>query len=324
MLRKLSTAALVAFALGLPASAWAQTYPERPVRLVVPYAPGGGGGFVAQALSDFLSEKWGQRVYVDNKPGAGSALGIDLVAKSKPDGYSFIFMTSDGISVLPAVKPSVPYKVPEDFSFVAGVVTYSYSITAYGGLPYKTIAEMVAWAKANPGKIRFGSSGVGSGTHLTGELIGRTAGIEMVHIPFNGAGPGVTAIVGGHIDLLVSTPSVVVPHIEAGKVRSLATTDKERHMNLPNVPTLVEAGLPALDVVGYYGVLAPAGTPEPILQRWRDGIQDALKDQKFTERMAQLGFKKSFLPGEDFKKFLVNDLERWKGIAKAGNITVPE
>jgi len=311
-------------ALGLTTTATAQNYPDRPVRLVVPYAPGGGGGFVAQALSDFLSEKWGQRVYIENKPGAGSALGIDNVAKSKPDGYSFIFMTSDGISVLPAVKPSVPYKVPEDFSFVAGIVTYSYSITAFGELPYKTMGEMIAWAKANPGKIRIGNSGTGSGTHLTGELIGRTAGIQVVHVPFSGAGPGVTAVVGGHIDLLISTPSVVVPHIEAGKVRSLATTDKERHMNLTNVPTLVEAGLPALDVVGYYGVLAPAGTPEPILQKWRDGIQDAMKDQKFTERMAQLGFKKSFLPGDDFKKFLVNDLERWKRISKEGNITVPD
>lgn len=322
MLRTALAATLIALGLQTPVSA--QTYPDRPVRLVVPYAPGGGGGYVAQALSEFLSEKWGQRVYVDNKPGAGSALGIDLVAKSKPDGYSFVHMTSDGISVLPAVKPSVPYKVPEDFSFVAGIVTYSYSITAAGDRPYKTMAEMIAWAKANPGKIRVGNSGVGSGTHLTGELIARTAGIEMVHVPFSGAGPGVTAVVGGHIDLLISTPSVVVPHIEAGKVRSLATTDKERHMNLPNVPTLVESGLPALDVVGYYGILGPAGIPEPILQKWREGIQDAHKDPKFTERMAQLGFTKGTLAGDAFKKFLVDDLNRWKQIAKESNITVQE
>ena len=299
MLRTAFAASLIA--LGLLAPASAQTYPERPVRLVVPYAPGGGGGYVAQALSDFLSEKWGQRVYVDNKPGAGSALGIDLVAKSKPDGYTFVHMTSDGISVLPAVKPTVPYKVPEDFSFVAGIVTYSYSITAAGDRPYKTMAEMIAWAKANPGKVRVGNSGVGSGTHLTGELIARTTGTEMVHVPFSGAGPGVTAVVGGHIDLLISTPSVVVPHIEAGKVRSLATTDKERHMNLPNVPTLVESGLPALDVVGYYGILGPAGIPEPILQKWREGIQDAHKDPKFIERMAQLGFTKGTLAGDALK-----------------------
>ena len=322
MLRTALAATLIA--LGLQASASAQTYPDKPVRLVVPYAPGGGGGFVAQALSDYLSEKWGQRVYIENKPGASSALGIDNVAKSKPDGYSFIFMTSDGISVLPAVKPTVPYKVPEDFSFVAGVVTYSYSITAFGELPYKTMGEMIAWGKANPGKIRIGNSGTGSGTHLTGELIARTTGIQVVHIPFNGAGPGVTAIAGGHIDLLVSTPSGVVPHIQSGKVRSLATTDKVRHTVLTDVPTLVEAGLPALDVVGYYGVLAPAGTPEPMLQKWRDGIRDALQDQKFSDRMAQLGFTKSFLPGDGFKKFLVDDLNRWKRIATEGNITVPE
>ncbi len=323
MLRALLAAVTATF-IGLPASASAQNYPDKPVRLVVPYAPGGGGGYVAQALSDFLSDKWGQRVYIENKPGAGSALGIDNVAKSKPDGYSFIFMTSDGISVLPAVKASVPYKVPEDFSYVAGIVTYSYSITAFGKLPYKTLPEMIAWAKANPGKVRYGSSGVGSGTHLTGELLARTAGIEMVHVPFNGAGPGVTAIAGGHIDLLISTPSVVVPHIENGTLRSLATTDKERHMNLPDVPTLIEAGLPAFDVVGYYGVLAPAGTPEPMLQKWRDGIKEAEENPKFIERMKQLGFKRAFLPGEGFKTFLVNDLNRWKGIAKAGNIVLPD
>lgn len=294
------------------------------MRLVVPYAPGGGGGFVARVVGDILSERFGQNVLVDNKPGAGSALGIDYVAKSKPDGYTFLFMTSDGISVLPAVKATVPYKVPEDFTFVAGLVTYSYAISAYSKLPYKTMAEMIAWAKANPGKVRYASSGVGSGTHLTGELMARAAGIEMVHVPFNGAGPAITAAVGGHVDLIIVTPSGVKPHIDAGSLTALATTDATRHANLPNTQTLVEAGLPQLNVTGYYGIMAPAGTPEPVLQRWRKELEAVGNDPRYIQRMAELGFTRAFLPGDAFKTFLVNDLNRWKGVAKSANIVVTD
>jgi tripartite-type tricarboxylate transporter receptor subunit TctC len=325
MLRTIVAASLAALGfVVLPASAPAQTYPEKPMRLVVPYAPGGGGGFVARVAADILTEKFGQTVIVDNKPGAGSALGIDLVAKSKPDGYTFIFMTSDGISVLPAVKATVPYKVPEDFSFVAGLVTYSYAISAYSPLPYKTMGEMIAWAKANPGKVRYASSGVGSGTHLTGELISRAAGIDMVHVPFNGAGPAITAAVGGHVDLVIVTPSGVKPHIDAGRLTALATTDTQRHPNLPNTQTLVEAGLPQLNVTGYYGILAPVGTPEPILARWRKEIKDLGDDPRYIKRMEELGFTRAYLPGDAFRKFLVDDLNRWKGVAKAANITVTD
>lgn len=322
MLRIVAAASLAALGiLAAPTSSFSQSYPERPIRLVVPYAPGGGGGFVARVVADLLTEKMGANVIVENKPGAGSALGIDYVAKSKPDGYTFIFMTSDGISVLPAVKSTVPYRVPEDFSYVAGLVTYSHLISAYSKLPYRTMEEMIAWAKANPGKVRYASPGVGSGPHLTGELLSRAAGITMVHVPFNGAGPAITAVVGGHVDLVIGTVSGVKPHIDAGSLTALALSAKERHPNIPDTPTLVEAGLKQ-DVIGYYGIMAPAGTPEPILERWRKELKALESDSRYVASMAELGFTIAYLSGDAFKTFLVDDLNRWKDIAKSANVTV--
>jgi tripartite-type tricarboxylate transporter receptor subunit TctC len=322
MLRTFMAAALVVLGFGSPAAA--QTYPDKPVRLVVPFAPGGGGGFVARVLADHLAEKWGQSVFIDNKPGAGSALGIDFVAKSKPDGYNMIFVTSDGVTFLPAVKPVMPYRVPEDFSYVAGLVTFCYGVAAYSKLPFKTMGEMIAYGKANPGKLRFASAGAGSGTHLTGELISRATGINMVHVPYNGAGPAIIGAVGGHVDLVLVTPSVIKPQVDAGALVALAVTDKDRHPNLPEAQTMIEAGMPDLTVTGYYGILAPAGTPEPILEKWRKGLEEALHDPKVAERMVQLGFVRAFLPGDQFRDFLVKDLERWKAVAKAANISLPD
>jgi tripartite-type tricarboxylate transporter receptor subunit TctC len=324
-LQKLAAAALATFGIvGLSLPATAQNYPDRPVRIVVPYAPGGGGGAIALMTADYLSKHIGQNVVVENKPGAGSALGLDLVAKSKPDGYTLALMTSDGISILPAVKKSMPYKVPDDFAYLAGVVKYSYAFALYGKLPHKSMTEVLAWAKANPGKFRYATAGIGGGAHLMGALVEKTAGVQMVHVPYNGGGPAITGVVGGHVDAIIVTPAIVKPHHDTGALRAVATTDKARHPNLPEAQTLDEAGLKGLVVTGYYGFLAPAGTPEPILDKLRSHIKTMLDDPGIIAQIDKLGFQRAFITGEPFKKFLMDDLARWKDVAVTANISLPD
>jgi tripartite-type tricarboxylate transporter receptor subunit TctC len=314
--------ALASFVAVTLTPALSQDYPSRPIRIIIPFAPGGGSDLTARPLADFMTKRLGQPVVAENKPGAGSALGIDYVAKSKPDGYTLLWQTSDGISVLPAVKASLPYRVPEDFAWVAGFVTYSHVIAVNPDRPYKTLQELIAWAKDNPGKVRFGSSGLGNGAHLVGELFAHTAGIKLVHVPFNGGGPAVTAAVGGHIDMVMLTPSSTKTHIDAGRLLAFATTQANRDPLLPNVPTLAEAGLPGLVMGGYYGMLAPAGTPEPILAKLRGEIQAMMKEPVIMDRIASFGLKAAYLSGEDYRAFMVRDLERWKGVAKAANVVL--
>ncbi len=186
---------------------------------------------------------------------------------------------------------------------------------------YKTLAELIAWAKANPGQVRFGSSGLGNGAHLVGELFAHTAGIKLVHVPFNGGGPAVTAAVGGHIVVML-TPSSTKTFIDAGRLLALATTQAGRDPLLPNVPTLAEAGLPGLVMGGYYGMLAPAGTPEPVLAKLRGKIQAMMKEPAIMDRIASFGLKAAYLSGEDYRAYMVRDLERWKGVAKAANVVL--
>ena len=314
--------ALAALAAVTSTPALAQDYPSRPIRIIIPFAPGGGSDLTARPLADFMTPRLGQPVVVENKPGGGSSIGIDTVAKAKPDGYTLLWQTSDGISVLPAVKANLPYRVPEDFAWVAGFVTYSHVIAVNADRPYKTLQELIAFAKENPGKVRFGSSGTGNGAHLVGELFAHTAGIKLVHVPFNGGGPAVTAAVGGHIDMVMLTPSSTKTFIDSGRLLALATTQAGRDPLLPNVPTLAEAGMPGLVMGGYYGMLAPAGTPEPILAKLRAEIQAMMKEPAIMERIGSYGLRPAYLSGEDYRAFMVRDLARWKDVAKTANVVL--
>jgi tripartite-type tricarboxylate transporter receptor subunit TctC len=212
--------------------------------------------------------------------------------------------------------------VPEDFAWVAGFVTYSHVIAVNADRPYKTLKELIAYAKENPGKIRFGSSGMGNGAHLVGELFAHTAGIKLTHVPFNGGGPAVTAAVGGHIDMVMLTPSSTKTFIDSGRLLALATTQAGRDPILPNVPTLAEAGLPGLVMGGYYGMLAPAGTPEPILAKLRSEMQAMMKVPAIMDKIASYGLKAAYMSGEDYRAFMVKDLARWKDVAKAANVVL--
>ena len=325
-MRKLLIASLFALGfVGQPAPAPAEDYPTRPIRLVVPFPPGGGTDLAGRLTADFLTQRLGQSIVVENKPGAGSAIGIDLVAKSKPDGYTLSWASSDGISMLPAWKASMPYRIPQDFEFVAiAARTSGVAVGVNPKLPFKTIADLIAYAKANPGKLRYSTLGVGTSAHLAGALISKAAGIEMVHVPYQGSAPAVTAAVGGFVDFVLAGTSSVKPYADSGQLRALATFEMRRNPAAPDVPTLEESGMPGVSAVNYYGILAPAGTPEPIIARIAKEIAEMQKDAKTVERLRSLGIEPAFHTGAEYKDLMITDLAKWKDVSKSANIVLGE
>ncbi len=321
-MRRLFAALTVALAVSAgsqPLSA--QDYPSRPVRVVVPFAAGGGTDLVGRIVAQELTKRLGQQFFIENKPGAAAQTGTDLVAKSPADGYTLLWTVTDGLSVLPAVKASVPYKIPEDFAFIAGVLQVPFAVTVNAKLPVKSMAELVAYAKANPDKLNFGSAGIGSAPHMGIALMSAAAGISMVHVPFNGLGPMANALVAGTVDIGLVTPTQVKPHADSGTLRVLALTGKTRSPVLPDVPTLQQSGLNVTTIVGY-GLSAPAGTPEPIQARLKKVISEMIADKEVTARLSGLGYETNLQIGDAYKDFIVNDLEQWRGVAKAANIKI--
>jgi|KBSSwiStaDraftv2_1062776.scaffolds.fasta_scaffold269456_2 tripartite-type tricarboxylate transporter receptor subunit TctC len=322
--RSFAAATLLALgAAGLPIPGSAQNYPDHAVKIIVPFAPGAGNDILGRLTAEHLTPRLGQPVIVENKVGAGSQIGIDFVAKSKPDGYTVVWAASDGITILPAVKAGMPYKVPDDFTFIARIVQIPFIIGVNPQLPIKNMAELIAYAKANPGTLKYGTSGIGGGPHMGSALIEKAVGVEMLHVPFSGVAPAVNALLAGTIDFALVTPPTIKPQTDAGKIRPIAATGKERSSLFPNVPTVEEQGVP-VSVVVWYGILAPAGTPEPVLARLRKEVGDVLKDPAVTARLSQLGYQVSYLAGDEFKDFVVRDLEQWKSVAKSANIVVEQ
>ena len=304
-----------------PPATLAQEYPKAgPIKIIVPFLPGAGNDLLGRLTAEHLTPRLGQTVIVENKAGAGSMIGIDFVAKSKPDGYHLIWVASDGITILPAVKPNMPYKVPEDFAYIARIVELPFVLAVSPRLPVKTVPELIAYAKANPGKVRYGTSGIGGAPHMGTALMEKSAGIEMLHVPFAGISAVITALRGDTIDIAMITPPTVKPHTDSGAFRPIATTGKVRHPLFPDTPTLEEAGLRGVVVVVFYGILAPAGTPEPVLARLRTEVADILKDPKVTTRLDQLGYQVSYLPGDEFRNYILGDLEQWKKVARDANV----
>jgi tripartite-type tricarboxylate transporter receptor subunit TctC len=306
-------------AIGSPAAQAAERYPARPVRFVVPYAPGGGSEITARAIGQKLYESLGQSFIIDTRPGAGSMIGTEIVARSTPDGYTLILADMPhSINTVVYAKPR--YHALNDFAPITVVGTAPIMVVAHPTLPYNSLKEMLALPKATTEKIPVGSPGLGSAPHMTYELLRARSGFSLNHVPYKGGGPLMIDVVAGQIPMGVSATPSTLPHVRAGRLKGIAITSLARHPLAPNVPTVAESGVPGFDVIHWYGVLAPARTPKAIVDLLNGEIHKALNAPEVRERFTQLAI--DLAPGspEDFRKRIEGDLVRWGEAAKTSGL----
>jgi tripartite-type tricarboxylate transporter receptor subunit TctC len=266
----------------------AQSWPAKPVRLVVSFAPGGANDILGRAIAQQLTEQFGQQVVVENRAGAGGAVGTEFVAKAPPDGYTLLLGTSSAFAIIPHLsKPN--YDAQKDFAPIAPFATLNYVILAHPSVPVKTVKDLVALAKKSPGRFNFASSGNGSAPHLAVELFNAQAGIKLVHIPYKGGAPALTALMGGEVDLMFDTFITALPHVKSGRTRPLAVTSARRAATFPDLPTVAESGLPGYEAGNWFALFAPAGTPSPIIDRAAQAVAKATAASAFRERLAAQG-----------------------------------
>ena len=306
--------------LCLAGAVTAQVFPDRPIRIIVPFTPAGSSDIVARAMADGAGEALGQSVIVENIPGAGGNVGTLRAAKSPADGYTLVQCTIGTCSINGSLYANTGFDVQKDFVpvFLTGGVMNVFTVN--NNFPAKTMAEMVAWAKANPGKLTFGSSGVGASNHLAPEWLAFLTGVSMIHVPYKGSGPAIIDIVGGQIMMFNDNEPSILPQIKAGKVRALAVTGPQRSKNLPDVPTMVEAGYKGFVVEPWFGFMAPKGTPAAIIDKLNATFNTALANSRVKKRLEDTGLRPvggaASILGEQIRV----ETERWAAVIKANNI----
>jgi tripartite-type tricarboxylate transporter receptor subunit TctC len=319
MTRRRSLALLSAALITWAMPAWSQSWPDHPIRLIVTFPAGGGADFVGRAIAPKLSEALGQSVVVENRAGANGAIGDEAVARSAPDGYTLLLGAAGALTIAPHLT-KVPVDTFKDLVPVSLVASSPFVLVVNPSVPAKTVAELTALAKTNPGKYNFGSSGTGGAPHLAGELYKSIAGIDIVHVPYKGLAPAITDALGGRVQILFADVGLVAQHIKAGTLRALAVTGMQRSQALPDVPTMIEAGVPNYTAGTWYGVLAPTGTPAAIVQRVNTELQHALASQDLRDQFA----KQSVVPAggspQDFAKLIRSDYDKWGRVIKEANI----
>lgn len=295
-------------------------YPNRPVRIIVPQAAGGGVDVVARNLAQKLSETWGQQVIVDNRPGANGIIGIDAVAKSKPDGYTIAAAFTSVLTINPHVYKSLPYDTFRDFAPITQTVTNTIVLVVNSHLPARSVKELVSLAKSRPGDMIYGSFGVGNMTHLAGELLRLEAGIKMTHVPYKGETPAVTELLGGQVALLFATSAGVVPHIKSGRLRLLATGGEKRATAFPDTPTMIEAGFPNVRVTGWGTLIAPAGTPPEIIDKFYRESARQLLAPEMRERLSAAGAEPVATSPTELAAFLRSEFDKWSRVVKQAGL----
>jgi tripartite-type tricarboxylate transporter receptor subunit TctC len=310
-------ALLALIATGTP-PVHAQEWPNKPVRLVVPYPPGGAVDNVGRMLAGKLSTALAQTVLVENKAGAGGLIGSDAVAKSAPDGYTFVLGSVSSHAIAPSVHKTMPFDPVADFAPVSLVALTPYFITVHPSVPATTLAELIAYAKANPDKLNFGSSGTGTTPHLAGELFNTLARVSIKHVPYKGSAPMVTDLLGNQVQ--VAFDNTVIPHVKAGKLRALAATGSARLAAMPDVPTAREAGLPGYEAVGWMGVYGPRGTPAAVVDRLAAEIGKAMAAPDVGEKLAAMGFQAATNTPAQFDAYLRSEQEKWARVAREARV----
>ncbi|MEP7182331.1 MAG: tripartite tricarboxylate transporter substrate binding protein [Betaproteobacteria bacterium] len=318
----LAVACIVVVAFPLTAAAQAPAFPSKPVRLVVPFPAGGPLDATGRAIAQKLTEAWGQSVVVDNRPGAGGNIGADLVAKSAPDGYTVVMGALSTHAVNPSLYPSMPYDAVRDFTPITLVATTPNVLVVNPTLPVNSVKELIAYAKANPGKLSFGSGSNGSAGHLAGELFKVDAGVDMVHIPYKGAAPAMQALLAGDTQLMFDNLASSMPQVKAGKLRALAVTTAQRSKLVPELPTMAEAGVPGFDIATWFGLLAPAGTPPAVIAKWNADVVTILKSPEMRDRLAAQGAEAAPTTPTEFAQFIGRELTKYARIVKASGAKV--
>jgi tripartite-type tricarboxylate transporter receptor subunit TctC len=289
--------------------ALAQPYPSKPVRLIVGLAPGGATDIMARTLAPGLGEELGQPVVVDNRPGAAGTIGAGIVAKSAPDGYT-LFLASSSFTSNAVLEKNGAYDPLRDFAPITNIASAPFLLVVRSSLPVNSVAELIAYARANPGKLNYASSGIGSTAHLTGELLKRAAGIEMTHVVYRGAGPALADVLGGQVDMMFASIVSSLHHAKSGKLKALAVTSARRSSVVPEYPTVAEAGVPGFEMSGYFGLLAPARTPGEIVNTVHAAVQRAIRRRDFVERVAADGAEPDGCPPAELQAILERDMKK--------------
>jgi len=311
---------LIALALVMTAgAASAQTYPTKAVRLVVPFLAGGSTDIVGRTVAQKLSEMWGQQAFVDNRPGGGTTIGTEMVAKAAPDGYTLL-VTPAPFTINPSLLTKLPYDALTDFAPITLINTTPLVMVVNPGVPAKNVKELIALAKAKPGKLNFGSSGTGGSNHLAGELFDAMAGVKMVHIPYKGNAGALTDIVGGHLDVVYNGITSAVALIRGGKLRALAVTSLQRSAALPDVPTLDESGLKGFEAVAWNGLSAPAKTPRDVIMKINADVIKIVNSPELKERLKADGSDPVGNSPEQYAAFLRNEIAKWAKVIKFAGV----
>ncbi len=309
-------AALIA---SIPAARAQSSYPERPIRMIVPFAAGGGSDISARLLADGISPALGQIVVIDNRGGAGSTLGTDIASKATPDGYTLL-LGNISLAFNAALYKELPYNAVRDLATVSLATEQPNIIVTHPSLPAKNFKEFIALARAQPGKLTYASAGLGSGTHLAMEMLMMSQKIDMVHVPYKGTGPAITALLGNQIGSFLSTFASALPHIKAGRMRGIAVTSSKRAPTLPEVPTVAESGVPGFEYSTWYGVLAPAKTPRPIIEKLNKSIVTALNTTEMQQRYAAQGMDPRPTTSAEFAALLKSETAKWAKVVREAKI----
>ena len=291
----------------------------RPVRLIVPYPPGPGVDLIARTVATPLTQTLGRQIVVDNRPGAGSVIGVDLAAKSPADGNTLLFVNL-AYAINAAMMAKLPYDPLRDLAPVTVVATQPHILVVNPAVPVKTVRDLIALAKAKPGEITYASAGNGTGPQLVAEMFSGAVGVKMNHIPYKGANPALVDVVGGHAQIMFATLVSALPQVQAGRLRAVAVTSGQRSRHVPDVPTMIEAGVPNFEAVGWYLVLVPARTPAPVMARMQTAVAEALNQPAVRERLVGDGAEVVANKPEDAKRFLETEIRRWGAVVKSAGL----
>ena len=306
----------MAAALCAAAPSLAQSFPEKPIRFVVGFTPGGPSDILARALGQKLGERWSQQVVIENRPGAGGNVAAEAVAKSAPDGYTWLLGNNSILATNQSLYRRLGYDPVKDFAPVALVAVQPNILVVNPQVPVHSVADLIALAKKSPGKLNYASSGAGAAAHLAGELFKTMAGVDLVHVPYKGAQPALTDVIAGQVQVMFATSASVIPFIHAGKLRALAVTTARRSPSVPDLPTVSEAGVPGFEAITWHGVVVPAATPAPLVERLNRDIVAALAQADLRERLAALGAEVRAGTPREFADYIASEIPKWSKVVR--------